>query len=408
MVCHEKFANCIRYAYETGVTILIPTQGYVTIRPYLAVVLGDKPAIHAMMAIKHGNNCKLPCHLCIYQLEDSFEPHDKEKNTERDYELILQSQTICGSYLNKLELGELDQNEINTLRPLYLKAEAICDFYGAHPFVTSLIKAPLGYDNALSIFVTHVRDIFHDLEAGLFPSIIMMCLRIVLAISTSKDVQYRDAIALLDHFTSTSRLCLKSMNPNYQNQDHADFMYGCASIILKTAIGKADVGATGSMAGMRCAWSKPILMALLIAFTTSNGSILPDREKYVFQKTVTNSQSTTETVEIEDNKKKKTQKPRKKVLHTTTKFRMSKSVNLKNPMLICSRTIALALDLSAEFKRTVFNEHIVEELRQKVLEFQSCFIVLHQVMVAVCRVREESDDYKVKLYMRFSNIYLYY
>jgi hypothetical protein len=379
MTCHERFARSINYCYKNGVQMIIPGHGVRVVRTYLAAICGDKPALHAMVGLKTGN-CHRQCHICCFDRRRNIDPYDDSIHKKRDFTLLLNLQAICADYLMKLEAGE----DVSALQHDYSKASKFLTYYGAIPLVTPFSRAPLGWGDPSAVFKTAVRDIFHDLEAGLFPSIVMMVLRIIQAIS-EHDSRYHDAISLLDEFTSSKRVSRHP--PRYKKMDHTTFHEGCASMLLGTSTGQANSGATGTTAGMRSSWSKVMMTALLVAVGTSNGLILPQKKHYVIKRQVKVTTTKKVTTTQEDITKRRT------ITETHTR---NNDADIGDPTRLCTQVLSIALDVYAEFNRSLWTPSIVTHVEQKVRELQSYMTVLHQVMVSCCRVSLNEEDYQVR------------
>jgi hypothetical protein len=374
--CHAQFSRTVRFCHDKGVQMIIPGLGIRTVRMYLAALCGDKPALYAMAGLKTGN-CHRGCHICCFDIRRNCDPYDPNVHIIRDFDLLLECQKTCVDYLEAEEAG----SDTSTLGQRYEAASNFCDYYGALPMVTPFTTAALGWGRPSAIFNSTVRDIFHDLEAGLFPSIIMMILRIVNAIARN-DSQYSNAISVLDEFTSARRVMRHP--PRYKKMDHTTFHEGCASMLLNTATGQANAGSTGTTAGMRSSWSKVMMMALHVAIGTSDGQILPNRKFYALNRKIRLA-------------KLKSQRGHDPKSHVKGKKKTVKStVYLKNPAKMCARTLAIALDVYAEFNRSVWTTDLVIQVEKKVRELQSCVTVLHHVMVACCRVTCDIEDYQVR------------
>jgi hypothetical protein len=362
--------------------MIIPGQGVRVVRMYLAALCADKPALHAMIGLKIGS-CHRGCHLCCFDLKRNMDPYDPNVHKFRDYELLLKMQRFCAEYCVRLEAGA----DVSALKERYSAASKFCEYYGALGAVTAFANGPLGYNSPSDVFKIAVRDIFHDLEAGLFPAILMMVLRIVQAISHN-DTRYSDALSLLDACTSSKRML--RIVPRYEGMDHTSFHEGCGTMLLKTATGQANSGATGTTAGMRSSWSKVMMTAILVAIGTSNGDILPVQDNYILKRTV--KVTTTESVTVQDST---TNIGKKRKVTTSATEARDNNACIGNPSRLCTLVLAIALDVYAEFNRSFWTPELVAQVEKKVRELQACFSVLHQVMISCCRVPSHEDDYQV-------------
>jgi hypothetical protein len=366
--------------------MVIPGLGVRVVRMYLAALCADKLALYPMIGLKSGN-CNRGCHLCCFDLRRNMDPYDPNVQKFRDFELLLKMQTFCADYSMRLEAGQ----DTTALKQRHSAAFKFCTKYGALNAATAFANGPLGYDSPSDVFRIAVRDIFHDLEAGLFPSIIMMVLRIVQAVSQNDD-HYRDAMSQLDKYTSTKRMA--RIAPRYERMDHTSFQEGCATMLLKTATGQANSGAAGTTAGMRSSWSKVMMTAILIAIGTSNGDILPVQDNYVLKRTV--KVTTTESVNVIFEDPTTNRGKKRKVTTLATESR-DNNVCIGNPSRLCTQVLAIALDVYAEFNRSFWTPELVRLVEKKVRELQACFSVLNQVMVTCCRVALHEDDFQVCL-----------
>jgi hypothetical protein len=386
MECHARFIRSIEYCHDNGVHMIIPGLGVRVVRTYVAALCGDKPALHAMIGLKVGT-CLRGCHICCYDMKNNKDPYDPNVHKERDFGLLLRAQNFCREYTIRIEAGE----DVSVHAERFAACTKFCTFYGAHPMVTTLTTKAHGYDCRSAVFKTAVRDIFHDLEAGVFPSIIMMVLRIIQAISKNDD-RYHDVIGELDQYTSTRRMMRHP--PRYKKMDHTNFHEGCASLLLNTATGQANAGVTGTTAGMRSSWSKVMMAALLVAIGTSNGAILPKDNLYFLKRTVRVTTTKKEDIPVEGQSSSKSKKRKRTITETQTR---NDTVCIGHPTRLCCQALAIALDVFAEFHRDVWTPGVVVQVEQKVRELQAVVTVLHQVMVAACRVSSKEEDYQVWL-----------
>jgi hypothetical protein len=366
--------------------MIVPGHGVRVVRMYLAAICGDKPALHAMIGLKSGN-CHRCCHLCCFDLNHNMDPYDPSIHKPRNFIMLLKTQAFCFDCQKQLETN-VDLSNLVHSNSAALK---FIKFYGAQPRVTPFVEASLGWNCPSSVFEIAVRDIFHDLEAGLFPSIVMMVLRIVQSISQN-DPQYRNAISLLDEFTSPKRATRHP--PRYRKMDHTSFSEGCASLLLKTSTGQANSGSTGTTAGMRSSWSKVMMTALLVAIGTSDGLILPVNDHYMLKRKVRVTTTESEYVTYQDPHTHQNKRNKRTVSETQSK---NHNVLICNPTRLCTQALAIALDVYAEFNRSVWTQEVVNQVEQKVRELQTCMTVLHQVMVAASRVSLNEEGYQVSI-----------
>lgn len=83
-VFREKLKEVVNYSWNVGVEIMLPGEGKVVVRFYLAALNGDKPALMQMIAMKKGES-KYGCHLCCFNTKRCGRHYDPDVHMFRNF-----------------------------------------------------------------------------------------------------------------------------------------------------------------------------------------------------------------------------------------------------------------------------------------------------------------------------------
>ena len=333
------------------------------IRMFLAAVNGDQPALHDTLCTKgqstHG------CHICCFNTKLNSSPYDPAIHKDRDFPLQLGQQQLAKRRNDIVLLSGHDA--IDNLE--LTNAVKFCKEWGVHEYSCTLYGIPIGYSDPAQIFRVAVRDLFHDLDAGIFKSVNTAVLQICKAFADTQD-QFNDALVIIDRGTSRRRMIRHQ--PHFRHFDYTtQFGNGLATKLLSTTQAQSNRGATGSTGGARSSWSKVMTASILNVLGATGGKVLPDQDDYEFSKYV------------KANKKKK-------------RAGFDKVIKLSNLRRICCLALYSVLDFSMEMLREKWTPELVAIAVQKARAVQSTFIVLYQNMVSITRNEETGDKYEVR------------
>jgi hypothetical protein len=258
--------------------------------------------------------------------------------------------------------------------------------WGLQSYVPALYGIPHVYlPNHERFIWCFVRDIFHDLDAGIFPAVLTDSLRIIQDLDPSGRVLNK-----LNSATSNSRM--NKYPPEYKNVDFFTTWKGVPDYILGPKK-KKNTGSCGNSGGMRSSWVKGMIDRLLLAIGDSN-DVLPDDDEYVLRKP-----KFTHSITFDENDNET-----EPAAETTCGI----EVAIKNPARLICMVLFASLDVYYEFMRKKWTKDLITNVVHKARRLQTLHAVLHYNMVAICRKKENDRDYEVtdfKFYILTKLIY---
>jgi hypothetical protein len=245
--------NLTKYE-NTGVDMYILGLGIRRLFFRLAYIVGDDPALHKFCGVYEGNS-NHSCLHCLYSLRKDGYFNEHSKIPKRNVAEIIQYQKIAElaikKKINKETLQEYEKDAIK-----YLHKQSL------HCFENITTYIPMGNcdGNTMNSIYNGPADLLHTFDAGLFKSLDLWIITIILNISKLGEEKYKFSPGLLD-----SRLISFRNYTKVPNITIAYFRKGICYIISENKSNKEKSQTTGGAGGFRSVEYVSLALQLFIA-----------------------------------------------------------------------------------------------------------------------------------------------
>ena len=193
--------------------------------------------------------------------------HEQRNHTKQKEMMSLRRQ-----YIEKKENGLV-------VTALETEGNKFCESWGIQQCAIppGFLGCPIPSDNQDDLPIHAVRDIFHDMFAGIFQTLVLTTLRLLSGLAKIGNSIDSDVLAIVDSRTSKRHVPMTSTVPDIPHLEWTTYSEGLVSLLFKK---DTKSGAAGKAGSMRSSWSLNQLLMILLAIGPW-GNLIPNVDNFM-------------------------------------------------------------------------------------------------------------------------------